>query len=39
MAAKEGFDELPGPEALKRLWQRAYARWRKLRLAGEPAEA
>lgn len=31
LARKAGFDEMPGPKRIKRLWQRAYARWRKLR--------
>jgi len=33
LARKAGFDELPGPKRVKALWQRGYARWRRLRKA------
>ena len=40
VAAEQAFDEIPGREELQRLWQRAYARWCRLRArAAEAAKA
>ena len=33
LAGQQGFEEVPGPSELTEHWQRAYARWQKLRKA------